>query len=109
MYCKLPVARVRLTTKPRQKFTAVGEDSTFHITITGVPLARPSSLPRLSIDDKKAIFPSMTQTEAKPTTWVHEGVRLFGNDGKTQAFSQAWIHMFDSKAITASTPGSGQV
>jgi hypothetical protein len=109
MYCKLPVARVRLTTKPRQKFTAVGEDSTFHTTITGVPLARPSSLPRLSIDDKKAIFPSTTQTEAKPTTWVHEGVPLFWNEGKTQAFWQEWIQMFDIKAIIDVSPGSGQL
>ena len=109
MYCKLPVARVRLTTKPRQKFTAVGEDSTFHTTITGVPLARPTSLPRLSIDDKKAIFPSAAQTEAKPTTWLHEGVPLFWNEGKTQAFWHEWIQMFDIKSIVDVSPGSGQL
>ena len=109
MYCKLPVARVRLATKPRHEFAAVGEDSTFHTTFTGVPLLRASSLPRISVDDKKAIFSSLKPDECKPAQWQHDGVPLFWNESKGKDFWRAWANMFDIKEIVDLSPGSGHL
>lgn len=109
MYCKLPVARVRLTTKPRNEFAAVGEDSTFHTTFTGVPLPKASSLPRISLDDKKAIFPTIKPDECKPAKWAYDGVPLYWNESKGKEFWRAWASMFDIKAIVDLSPGAGQL
>ena len=109
MFCKLPCARVRLTTKPRDAFAGAGEDSTFHTTFTGVPIAKTAGMARISIEDKKGIFPSMKETEATPPSWRHDGVPLFWNESKTHEFWRAWIEMFDIKAIVDVSPGTGQL
>ena len=111
MFCKLPVSRTRVVTKPRSEFSAVGEDSTHHTTFTGVPLGVPSTLAQISFQDKKLIFPGSgpTETEAKPDGWRRDSIPLFWNESKGGDFWRMWLESFDIKAVVDMSPGSGQL
>ena len=111
MYCRLPVARVKVATKPRTEFSAVGEDSTHHTTFTGVPLPATVSLARISYQDKKLIFPGCgpTETEAKPEGWRRGPIPLYWNESKGGAFWRMWLDAFDVKVVVDLSPGTGQL
>ena len=111
MYCKLPVARVKVATKPRQEFSAAGEDSTHHTTFTGVPLPGTTSLPRISFSDKQLIFPGCgpTAEAAKPEGWRRDSIPLFWNESKSVALWEMWLDAFDIKAVIDMSPGSGRL
>ena len=111
MFCRLPVNRTRVVTKPRTEFSAAGEDSTHHTTFTGVPLTEPSTLAQISYQDKKLIFPGCgpSETEAKPDGWRRDSIPLFWNESKGTEFWNMWLDSFDIKAVLDLSPGSGQL
>ena len=101
MFCRLPVNRTRVVTKPRTEFSAVGEDSTHHTTFTGVPHTEPSTLALISDQDNELIFPGCgpSKTESKPDGWWRDSIPLLWNESKDTEFWNMWLDSFDIKVV----------
>lgn len=106
---RLPCARVRLHTKPREAFVAAGEQSTHDTTWTAVPACPVSHLPRMSIKCKKEIFSGMIVDTASPPKWKHDGVPFMWNEVKSARFWESLLVSHDITVVVDLSPGSGQL
>ena len=103
-----PTSRNRLSVKKREsKLQGGGEQSTYFSSYSNVALPPRTSLPRISEDDKKAIF--QEATAALPTKWVSgcAGVPLFWGETKSSKFFVQVLSDTTAKAVVDVSPGSG--
>jgi hypothetical protein len=95
----LPVARIRMVSKPREHFSACGEKSTHSNSYTNVPLRPFQSLPRLSVPDKESILGVSlpTYTEEVVAACGARGHPLFEQEVKSV---DLFIAMFEDFNVT---------
>lgn len=105
----LPVARVRISSKPRDHFSACGEDSTHALSYTGVPIRRIARLPRLALDGKESIIGTSLPTYPEDVVAAigRLGHPLFWGEVKEVETYVALFKDFSAESILDVTPGSG--
>ena len=111
-YALLPCRKQRMTVVERKdKFVPQGADSTHCCAFTNATLPALAGLPRISKEEKAALFPAAAVGEPPravcPSQWEFGGVPLYWRESKAQEFWATLIKMFNAKSIVDFTPGSG--
>ena len=105
----LPLPKIRMTSKPRDHFSACGESSTHATSYTGATFRRFGTLPRLTLENKEEIvgatLPSYPDEVAAAVK--EKGHPLFWNENKEVAIFVAFFEDFNADSIFDVTPGSG--